>query len=110
MARQQKLEHVAAVFGRDATLTQEWEQFVDLEAAVGLVPDVGKRVDAARGHPRDEFAVVREMESEAVGLFVVPGQYVGHECATRKSRGGCRFAAHDGMIPSFKMMAPVTSA
>ena len=54
---------------------------VDLEARVVRVADVRERVDAPTRHPRDEFAVVAQMQLEAVGEAVVPGHDVGHECA-----------------------------
>src|SRR5580698_7547587 len=93
---------MAAVLGGDAVFTQERQQFVDLKAGVACVADVGERVEATRGHPGDELAIVFEVKREAVGRFVVPGHDVGNECTSGERGRRCRFAAHDGMIPSLK--------
>ena len=81
IAGQQKLQDVAAVLDADSVLAQQRRDLVDLESRVVRVADVGKRVDAAPRHPRDEFAVVAQMQLEAVGEVVVPGHDVRDESA-----------------------------
>src|SRR5208282_302246 len=81
IARQQKLQDVAAVFDVYRALAQQRRDFVDLEARVVRVADVRERVDPPARHPWDEFAVVAKMQIEAVGEVVVPGHDVGRECA-----------------------------
>ena len=81
IARQQKLQDVAAVFDVYSTLAQKRRDLVDLEARVVRVADVRERVDSPPRHPWNEFAVVAKMQIEAVGEVVVPGHDVGHECA-----------------------------
>ena len=67
LARQQELQDVAAVFDVDTALAQQRRDLVDLEPRVVRVADVRERVDAAARHPRDELAVVAQMQIEAVG-------------------------------------------
>ncbi len=84
IARQQELQDVAAILDADSMLAQERRDLVDLETRVVRVADVGESVDAAPRHPRDKFAIVAEMQIEAVGKIVVPGHDVGDECAARE--------------------------
>ena len=108
IARQQELQDVAAVFGADSVLTQERRDFIDLEAGVVRVTDVGEGVDASARHPRDEFAVVAEMQFEAVGKVVVPGHDVGDEgAALEGGRDAAKVRARrDGRDRCADTMAP----
>src|SRR5258708_38305977 len=81
VARQEKLQDVAAVLEADSVLAQERRNFVDLESCVVRVADVGEGVDATTRHPWDEFAVVAKVQLEAVWKVVVPGHDVGDESA-----------------------------
>jgi len=67
VARQENLQDVAAVLDADSVLAQERRNLVDIESRVVRVTDVGEGVDAAARHPRGEFAVVAEVQLEAVG-------------------------------------------
>ena len=84
LAREQKLDHVAAVFGGDSALAIERRQFVDSQPRVVRVADIGECVDAPRRHPGDELAIVRQMLLETIGERIVPGHEVGNEGAPRE--------------------------
>ena len=70
-----------AVLDADPILAQQRRDFVYFEPRVVRVPNVRERVDAAPRHPRDEFAVVPQMQFKTVRNGVVPGHEVGNKRA-----------------------------
>src|SRR4029077_2447416 len=80
-AREQEWQDVTAILGVDSALAERWCEFVNLEAGVVRVAGVGERVDSAPRNPGNEFAIVTQMQFEAIGETVVPGHEVGGERA-----------------------------